>query len=179
MLCDGGVGLRRRRGWSRTSRQSRGCCGGRWRRCRQACACGRRPSSSPARTTRACCSSAPPSAAPRCAHGATHQAFHTRLFTLGFPHGFSQSAAPECARGLLTMQRLLFPHNPASCAACAAPVMSLCAVIQARLLQCQAVIVIPKAIVCFLAGRQSCAGQAAILAQCSAALPEGPTAFAL
>ena len=175
MICKGGAGLRRRRGWSRTSRRSRGCCGGRWRRCRRACGCGRRPSSSPARTTRACCSSAPPSAAPRCALGATHQAVHTRLFA----PGFSQTAAPKCARGLLTMQRLLFPHNPTSCAACAAPVMSRCAVIQARLLQCQAVIVIPKAVVRFLAGNQSCAGQAAILAQCSATLPEGPTAFAL
>ena len=79
-----------------------------------------------------------------CSQGHKQQPFHTRLFTLGFSHGFSQTAALKCARGLLTMQKLLFPHNPTLCAACAAPVMSLCAVIQARQLQCKAVIVIPN-----------------------------------
>ena len=155
MWVYGGVGLCRRRGWSRTSRRSRGCCGGRWRRCRRACACGRRPSSSPARTMRACCSSAPPSAAPRCAHWATHQASHTRLSTLGFSPGFSQTAAPKCARGLLTMQRLLFPHKPTSCAGCAAPVVSLCAVVQACLLLCEAVIITSRATVSSVIGSQS------------------------
>ena len=57
---------------------------------------------------------------PRCAHRATHQALHTSLYPLGFSHSFSQTAAPKCARGLLTMQRLLFLHNPTLCAACAA-----------------------------------------------------------
>ena len=56
-------------GWSRTSRQSRGCCGGRWRRCQPLCAFGRPPLSSPAKTMLAFCSREPPSAVPRCAAG--------------------------------------------------------------------------------------------------------------
>ena len=67
--AESGLGQRRLRGWSRTSRQSPGCSGGRWRRCPHQCGFGRRPSSWPARTTPACCSSAPQSAAPRCVWG--------------------------------------------------------------------------------------------------------------